>query len=75
MVKAVGDVSIKFNVELFFLDYFDVSLLDLGPDPFCEFVLQDEGKDITYPLPGNLVDLLLVGEVIEDMHVSLLHEQ
>ena len=75
MVKAIGDVSIKFNIELFFLNHFVVSLLDFGSDPICEYVLKHGGKDIANPLPRYLVDLLLIGYVIEDMHVPILYKQ
>ena len=74
MVKAVGDVSIKFNVKLFFLNHVAVSLLDLGSDPICEYVLQHGGKNIANPLPRYFVDFLLIGHVIEDMHVPILNK-
>ena len=74
MVKAVSHVRIKFNVELFFFNHFVVSLLDLGSDPICEYVFKHGGKDITNPLSRYLVDLLLIGHVIEDMHVPILNK-
>ena len=62
-----GYILIKFYIHVPFLLELFVAFLDLQLQPVGEVVLEDCGADVAYPLPGNLVQLLLVWQVAVDV--------
>ena len=70
-VECGGDSRVHGDAEVPILDERSIALIDAGLDPVNEGPADDRGDDIADPLTWHLLELLAVGQVLEDLRVAL----
>ena len=70
LVEVVEDLWVDVDGQLLLLDEFLVATLDDGLGPVGEGLADERVAEVDEPLPGQLAELLLVGQVVCTHHVA-----